>query len=557
MVLRGLVVFVMLLAPAAAPAKGPAVGDLRKVGKVHLPISCKKSVQPAFDRGLALLHSFFYDEARKLFSDVAKKDPQCAMAYWGVAMTWWHPLWAAPDENEIQAGFDAIEKAKELGGKNELEQAYIAALDAFYTEPADEKPAPATETCHGPSLGTHRARAIAYARAMEKVFTHRPEDVETASLYALGLIGSADPTDKTLQNQLKATAVLEKFFADQKLKQHPGLLHYLIHGYDYPPVAEKGLPAAKRYADVAPWVPHALHMPSHIFVRLGMWKETIASNLASADAAIEYGKQQHPDATGFETLHAYDYLEYAYLQTGQDAKAKALVDFAAKVTKTYPAIDFGATYALGAIPARYPLERRAWADAAALTVPTTPSFEKFPFGEAHLVFAKGLGAARSGKIAEAKASAARMEALIARMTDPRFAYFAKQAGPQAKAVLAWVAHAEGKKEEAEKLLRAAADQDDALGKHPVSPGSLVPLRELLGDLLLELKKPELALTEYQASAKLNPHRFNTLYGAAVAAKQANQKDLAKKYFGELVSLAVPDGEPRKEISEARSFISAK
>jgi tetratricopeptide (TPR) repeat protein len=547
----------LLIVPATAWAKGPNLGDLRKVGKSHLPISCNKQVQPEFDRGLALLHSFFYEEARRVFGEVAKKDPQCAMAHWGIAMTWWHPLWAAPDDKEINAGFEAMANAKRLGGKTDLERAYIAALDAFYTEPADAKPAEPAQTCHGPSSGTHRARAVAYARAMEQVFAHHPEDVETGTLYALGLIGSADPLDKTLANQTKATQILEKFFSDQKQKQHPGLLHYLIHGYDYPPVAEKGLPAAKRYADVAPWVPHALHMPSHIFVRMGMWKETIDSNLASADAGNKYAAKHHPEATSFDVLHADDYLVYAYLQTGQDAKAKQLVDFAGKVTKTHPEADFAATHALGAIPARWALERRAWAEAAALPQPTAPWFAKFPFGEAHVLFAKGLGAARTGKAADARAAARRIEELMAKMTDPRFGYFAKQVATQAATINAWALYAEGKKDEAEKMMRAAADQDDALGKHPVSPGSILPLREVLGDMLLELGKPELALAEYQASAKLSPNRLNTLYGAGLAAQRANQKDVAKKYFSDLIKLTVPDKQPRKEIAEARSFISAK
>jgi hypothetical protein len=390
---------------------------------------------------------------------------------------------------------------------------------------------------------------------MEQVFKHHPQDVEVGTFYALGLIGSADPTDKTLSNQTKATQVLEKFYADTKMKEHPGLLHYLIHGYDYPPVAEKGLPAAKAYADVAPWVPHALHMPSHIFVRMGMWKETIDSNLASADAARKYARAHNPRATGFEELHANDYLVYAYLQTGQDAKAKGLVDAATKVKQTYPEIDFGATYALGAIPARYALERRAWSEAAALKIPKASWWAKFPFGEGHLVFAKALGAARSGKVADAKAAAKRLEEVTAAMTDPRFTYFKSQAGTQLSAVNAWIALAEGKKDEAEKLMRAAADQDDALGKHPVSPGSILPLRELLGDMLLELGKNEAALAAYEACAKLNPHRFNTLYGAGIAAQRANKMDAAKKHFGALVAMSVPDKKPRKELAEARAYLA--
>jgi hypothetical protein len=541
-----------LLVPTVASAKGPPLGQLRKVGLVHLPISCAPAVQKDFDRAYALLHSFFYAEARKIFSEVAAKDPKCAMAQWGIAMSYWHPLWTPPDEKEMAAGVAAIQLAKQLEVKTDLEKELIAALEIFYTEPKTPTTGAPAETCHGPTPATHRARAAAYAKAMEASYAHRPEDLETASLYALGLLGSADPLDRTLSTQKKATEMLERFYADKKLREHPGLLHYLIHGYDYPPVAEKGLPAAKGYAAVAPWVPHALHMPSHIFVRLGMWKDVIDSNSASVDASRKYQAANHPDAIAFEELHASDYLMYAYLQTGQDAKAKQIVDMFAKVKKTYPETDFAATYALSAVPGRYALERGDWAAAAAITIPPGPWWAKFPFGEGNLVFAKALGAARTGKIDEAKAGVARMKELIAGLTDPRYQYFAKQAGVQQQAVSAWVTYAEGKKDEAVKLMREAADQDDAVGKHPVSPGSIIPVRDLLADMLLDMGKNEEALAEYEACAKLNPKRLYTMYGAGLAGQRAGKMDVAKAHWKELASFA-PAAKSRKPIAEAFAF----
>jgi tetratricopeptide (TPR) repeat protein len=546
----------VLTAPSLAPAKGPQLGQLRKVGLVHLPISCAPAVQKDFDRAYALLHSFFYEEARKIFGEVAARDPKCAMAQWGIAMTHWHPLWTPPAEKEMAAGIAAIELAKRMDVGTDLERELIAALDIFYTEPKNPSSGPPSETAPGPTPATHRARAAAYAKAMVASYAHRPEDVETASLYALGLLGSADPLDQTLSAQRKATDMLEHFYADEKLREHPGLLHYLIHGYDYPSVAAKGLPAAKGYAAVAPWVPHALHMPSHIFVRLGMWKEVIEANSAAVDAARKYQAANHPDATSFEELHASDYLMYAYMQTGQDAKAKQIVEMFAKVKRTYPEVDFAATYAMSAVPARYAIDRRDWAAAATLAVPPGPWWAKFPFGEANLVFAKALGAARTGKLDEAKAGAARIQELLAGSTDPRFQYFVQHARVQQQMVLAWIAFAEGKKDDGVAMMREAAGQDDAIGKHPVSPGSIVPARELLADMLLEVGKNDEALAEYEACSTLNPKRLVTIYGAGLAARRAGRTDIAKARWKDLASFA-PAAKSRKPIAEAFAFARSK
>ncbi len=540
-----------LAAETAAPAS--SLGDLRKVGTVRLPVSCAADVRKDFARGAALLHSFFYDEARRSFTEIAAKDPRCAMAHWGIAMTWWHPIWTPPNAEEKASGRAAIEKAKALGGKSEIERGLIAALDAFYTTPV---PGPAGEigqSCHGPTGGSdHAARALAYEKAMEKLYARHADDVEVGALYALALLGTAPPTDKTLKNQTRATEILESIY--KKHPDHPGVVHYLIHGYDYPPVAEKGLAAAQAYADIAPWVPHALHMPSHIFTRLGMWKEVIDSNLSSAEASRQYAAQKHPDATSFEELHAVDYLVYGYLQTGQDARAREIVTKAGSVRKTSPEVDFAVAYATGAIPARYALERRQWMEAAALDLPEVRSWTQFPFGAAQIAFARALGAARAGRLEEARRAAVQLEETAARITDPRLQYFAKQTEMQVQAVRGWLAVAEGRIDEGEKLLRAAAEADDLLGKHPVSPGSVLPAREILADLLLERGRPAEALSEYQACLKLNPRRLNSLYGAGQAAEAAKQPTVARKYYAELDAMAVPDAE-RREIAHARAFLA--
>jgi hypothetical protein len=542
-----------LAAPSIAAA--PSVGDLRKVGTVHLKTSCDPAAQKTVERATAMLHSFFYDEARRVFLEAADQDPKCAMAHWGVAMTWWHPIWTAPNAEEKEAGRRAIEKAKAVGGRSDLERGYIAALDAFYSAPAQTGSGPIGQSCHGPTGGSdHPARAVAYETAMAKVFAQWPDDVEVTAFYALALLGTAPPTDKTLKNQTRATEILEPFY--RKHPDHPGVIHYLIHGYDYPPVAEKGLPAAKAYAEIAPWVPHVLHMPSHIFTRLGMWKDVIESNLSSAEASRQYAALKHPDATSFEELHAQDYLVYGYLQMAQDGLAREIVEKAKAVRKTQPEIDFAAAYATGAVPARYALERRQWADAAALVTHPAASWEKFRFGAAHVAFARALGAARAGQIENARGALGQLKTLTASMTDPRQQYFARQAEMQTRAVEGWLAAAEGRVEEGEKLLREAADADDALGKHPVSPGSLLPAREILADFLLERGRPRDALAEYQACLKLNPRRLNSLYGAGRSAEATDQADLARQYYAWLSEMAVPDA-TRPEVAHARAFVAAE
>jgi tetratricopeptide (TPR) repeat protein len=538
----------------ASAADAPTVGDLRKVGTTHLQTSCAPTVQKDFAGAVALLHSFAYDEARRVFTDVAARDARCAMAHWGIAMTWWHPIWAPPSDEERKAGRAAIDTARSLGGRTELERAYVDALAVYYADTVPAPAGPVGQSCHGPTGGgDHAARASAYEQAMQKIHAAHPLDIEAATFYALALLASAEPGDATLKNQTRATEILETFHRRQP--DHPGVLHYLIHGYDYPPVAGKGLAAARAYFAISPWVPHVLHMPSHIFTRLGMWDDVIASNLASADAARQYAAIRTPGLTNFEELHAYDYLIYGYLQGAQDARA---LDIVRKVSTVSPADsdkDFAGAYAAGAVPARFALERRQWAEAMALSQPAASAVPPFPFGPAHVVFARALGAARLGRVQEAKQALVRLEALRAAMTDPRQKYFALQTGMQVKLVEGWIAHAEGRSDDADRLLRGAADTDDALGKHPVSPGSLLPARELLADYLATRGRFGDARREYEATLKVSPGRLNSLYGAGVAAEKMGDREGALAHFRALAAIAVPDA-TRPEVAYARTFLAA-
>jgi tetratricopeptide (TPR) repeat protein len=543
-------------APSKAVAPSRPVGDLGKVGTVKFPTSCDPALQAQFERGLALLHSFFYAEARRVFVEVAGKDPECAMAYWGIAMTYYHPLWAPPDSVELAAGMAAVEKALAAKEQGERESEFVRAIAAYYQglevpDPAGAGAAPAP-SCHGGGVVDLKGRAACFRREMEKIATRHPEDVEGAAFFALSLVATAPVGDPELKNQRQSAALLEKWYAQQP--QHPGLAHYLIHAYDYPPLAAKGLPAAEAYASIAPEVPHALHMPSHIFTRLGMWEETIRSNQAAAEAARRYGAVTSPGAATHEELHSMDYMMYAYLQTAQDQKAKQVMDHFASITKVFPEVDFAAGYAFGAIPARYALERRQWKEAAALEIRPMTFWSKLPFAEGHVAYARAVGAARSGDLERARAAAGRLDELARASKDPRFLYFAEQMGIQRKAALGLIAFAEGKRDEAIEQLRRAAAEEDSLGKHPVSPGAMLPVRELLAESLLEIGRAGEALVEFEASLHLNPGRFNAVYGAAKAAEKAGKRAEARRYYAQLVTLGKADDGTRTELGEARAYL---
>ena len=543
-----------LTAVGAESSVVPEPGDLRGTGKVDFPISCAPVARPEFVRGVALLHSFFYEEARRSFTSAAEKDPKCAMAQWGIAMTWWHPIWTPPTPDEMTAGKAAIDKAITMAVEPDRERGFIAALNAYYQTPDAPAAGAVGQSCHGP-VGP-RDRVIAYEKAMRQLYDKFPDDFETQTFYALAVlsVGYATPTDTTLSKQLQAAAILEKLW--KKAPNHPGVVHYLIHCYDYPALAERGLAAARSYGSIAPWVPHALHMPSHIFTRLGMWEESIAANRSSSDASRAYAAMRHREATEAEELHALDYMAYSYLQEAEDAKAKEIVDFAATVRKTNPELEFSGAYALAAIPSRYALERNAWSDAAALRVPALPHWSSFPFMEALIEYAHALGRAHTGDLEGARKAIDRMRQLRDATADPKFDYFKRQLDQQMQAASAWVAFGEGKKEEAVALLGRAADAEDTLGKRPVSPGALVPAREQLGDLLLKLDRPKEAQRAFEAALKIYPGRFRGLYGVAHAAEQIGEKEKAHHYYAKLTEQTAKADGSRSEVAQLREHRAA-
>jgi hypothetical protein len=508
-----------------------------KLGAVHFPVSCNPEAQERFSRAVAMLHSFWYEEAVKSFTGVAEADPGCAMAWWGVAMSHWYPLWYPPSPAALKAGATAVAKAEAVGAKTERERGYIAAIAAFYRD-SDKL--------------DHRSRALAYEHAMASLHERYPDDREAAIFYALALNATAVPTDKTLTNLKKAAAILGPIFAEQP--NHPGVAHYLIHSDDAPPLAEAGLDAARRYAEIAPSVPHALHMPSHIFTRLGYWQESIDSNVRSAAAGQEYARVFGEGVAWDQSLHAMDYLAYGYLQLGQNQKAKAVLDEISAFKKAVPD-SLPAAYALAAIPARYAVERRNWAEAAKLDLPpATFAWDKFPWATAMVAFTRALGDAHTGDLAAAKAEIDKLAAARdALKTGNKF--WSDQVEVQRQAASATLAQAQGHREEALAELRAAADLEDGMEKHPVTPGSIVPARELLGDLLLETGQPGAALAEYERSLKSAPNRLRTLYGAAKAAGAAGDRAKAKQYFGELTKLARKADTPLPELAEATAYLA--
>lgn len=525
-------IWLTLVAPAVAQHEHPA-GEPEKLGKVSFPISCDAAVQTQFSSAVAMLHSFWYEKAAEVFTAVGEKDVTCSMAYWGVAMTHYHPIWEAPGPNDLKAGWAAVERAKSAGSKSQREQDYIAAIEIFYKD-SDKV--------------DHRTRALAYEKAMERLQARFPDDQEAAIFHALALLATAPPSDKTYANQREAGAILEKIFSQQP--DHPGVAHYIIHAYDYPPLAEQALDAARRYAKIAPDSPHALHMPSHIFTRLGLWQESVASNLASAAAAQKY------NAPGNE-LHAKDYLMYAYLQMGKDGEAKKVLEAAPQPRQGDPQY-FNGLYAAGTMPARYVVERHRWAEAAALTVP--PNI--FPGGryawtEANIHFARALGAANTGDTEAARKSLQQLGSLRDTLTQTNEKYWAEQVEIQQETAAAWLALAEGKQEEALRQMRAAADHEDATDKHPVTPGVILPARELLGEMLLELKQPALAVVEFEASLRTAPNRFNALAGAGRAAKLSGDREKAKTYYAKLMSVCDHSDGERPELGDARSLLSQK
>ena len=530
--LKTVLIFLAVCSPGFA--EEGAHHQIGKLGTVRFQISCSPKVQAPFSRAVAMLHSFWYNEAEKAFSRIGDTNPKCGMTYWGVAMSNYHPVWAPPNPAELKRGAEAAEKAVAIGAKTARERAYIGAIAAFYRD-SDRL--------------DHQRRALIYEKAMEQLYRNYPDDSEAGIFYALALLGTAPATDKRYIKQKKAATILGRELP--KNPDHPGLAHYIIHSYDYPQLAELALHAARRYAKIAPDSPHALHMPSHIFTRLGLWEDSIESNIASAASARKHVQRVKPGAGSFDQLHAMDYLAYAYLQQGQDLKAKQVVDEMLTI-QTLDLENFVAAYAFAAIASRYALERRRWSEAAGLELHPPPfPWKSFRYAEAIVAFGRGLGAARTGNTAAARQEMEKLATIQRELVGASGYDWAAQVEGQRLTVAAWLAYAEGRAKEAIQLMGSAADLEDNTDKHPVTPGAVLPARELLGDMLLKLKRPAEALKEFETVLKQSPNRFNGLYGAARAAWFSGDQTKAKAYFAKLAALGAKADAVRPELEEAR------
>lgn len=509
----------------------------KQFGAVQFDISCSQDVKSTFNLAMALLHSFEYDEAEKVFTKIIDREPGCAMAYWGVAMCNYHPLWAPPGPTELAKGVKVIELAESLNHIPERESAYVQAIAVYYRdwEKADQ-----------------HTRCIRYEKAMEKLYTRYPDDREAAIFYALALDAAADPADKTFANQKKAGAILNAIYPDEP--SHPGIVHYIIHTYDYPGLAELALPAARKYASVAPASAHAQHMPSHIFTRLGLWDECISSNLVSTASAKCYAENAGLKGHWDEELHGLDYLVYAYLQKGDDSLAKSQWDYLRTIREVYPS-NFKVAYAFAAIPARYVLENRMWKEAASLEIyPLSFPWGKFPWQEAIIHFARVLGAVHTGLRDSAMSELDKLKILRDTLQRQGDKYKANEVDIQIMASEAWMLFKAGKYSSALEHMISAADREDATDKNPVTPGEVIPARELLADMLLEMGYKEKALTAYQEDLVTHPNRFNALYGAGLSSEKCGDKKNAVSYYRQLAQICSGNSR-RPELAAARQYLA--
>jgi tetratricopeptide (TPR) repeat protein len=512
---------ILLALAGAAHAHG-----VTGLGKVDFPNSCSPAVQEKVQAGVAMLHSFYYSATRRTFEEIAAQDNGCVIAAWGFAsILMGNPLaGAGASPKDAEAAQAAIDKGRRMGG-TQRERDYLEAVAAYYQDFGKR---------------SERERQVARAKAYETLAANYPDDDEAQTFYAVYLAGTQLQSDQTYGAWLKAAGILEQQF--RKHPQHPGVAHYLIHSYDAPPIAQKGMGAARRYAEIAPDAPHALHMPSHIFTRVGEWADSAATNLRSAESAL---KAREPD----QAAHALDYAAYAYLQLGRDSEARKVTDEVLGY-KGFNANIFTGSYAAAAMPARYALERADWKAATRLE----PRQDKFVFTVAMTHYARALGAARSGDSASAKQDIERIAALGEQLKEAKNAYWGGEVEVMRLTAVAWAALAQRNADAALDNMRRAADLEDKSDKHIVTPARLLPARELLGDMLLELKRPAEALKEYEASQVREPNRLRGYYGAGLAASQSGQHAKAKQHFGKLVAMA-GKGEPRPEVAAARAWLS--
>lgn len=527
----------VLAAPTAAFSQdhhdhaAPAVPPGQRIGTVDFRTSCKPAVRDEFNRATALLHSFWFSESRRTFEKVLQTDPDCAMAYWGIALTHWsNPFAGLRSAQIIETGRASIQKGRQTGSPTAREKGFIEAVALLFS---DTDP------------GTQPARVASYEAAMGRVAAMDESDVEARIFWALAITQSARPTDKTFANQLRAGAILEPLF--RQMPSHPGLAHYIIHAYDAPALANKALPAARAYADIAPAVPHALHMPSHTFTRAGLWKESAATNAKSAQVAEQAGEAG-------DALHALDYMTYAFLQMGMDTeaaeamrRAKTLAGGERVAAAATPAA-IANPFAIAAIPARFMLERQNWAGAAQLDVIPTPNL---PYVEAMTRFARAVGASRSGNPSAAQADIDQLAVLRDREIELKDPYWAGIIDIQHRGARAWQRYAEGKREEAMRLMADAADAEDATDKAGVTPGPLAPAREMLGFMLLDSGKSADALSAFEAVIVKEPNRFLALWGAAQAAGKVGKPEEAAKHYRQLAEICRDAGPGRAELDYAR------
>jgi tetratricopeptide (TPR) repeat protein len=524
-----------LTSSEADAAKVQQNGYSGQLGTVRLPVSCSEAARQQAERGLALLHHMTYEGARATFAAATETDPDCAMGYWGQAMSFIHPLWSdPPSKAEFEKGQALVQEAKTRGQKSNWEQAYIAAVEAYYApgRNRDEK-----------------TNLAGFEAAWQQVYKQFPKDPEAACFYALAHMATADPADKSYTKQKQAAEIAEQVRA--RIPDHPGAHHYIIHAYDYPPLAEDALEVARSYGEIAPEVPHALHMPSHIFTRLGLWQESITMNQRSAAAALK-----HPagDKISLHHPHALDYLAYAYLQRAEDDEAQDILTKIKSVDGPIQA-HLATAYTFAAVPARFALERHQWDDAAALE-PRTPStyvWDEFPAMEAITHFARALGAARSGDEEVARQAIDTLSSLQDQTAETS-AYWAKQIDIQRLAAQAWLTYQQGNQEAAFNTMRQAAEMEAATEKHPVTPGEILPARELLGDMLLESGRYEEAQAQYLAALERSPNRFNSLYGVGRAAEQGGDANKAALYYRKLVEVTDADAK-RERLQQAKTFLA--
>ena len=508
-------------------------------GEVSFSLSCRYDLRETFDLGLTLIHSFEYAEAEKAFVSILDKDSECLMAYWGAAMSILnHPLSFKQNPKSLKRGEELLKVAKTLTPNNEKEKDYIDAVSIYFKD--------------WQNLDT-QTRKLNYESKMEELYIKYPDDVETAVFYSLSVLATADLNDKTYSKQKKSGKILEKLF--EKYPNHPGIAHYIIHNYDSPELAHMALTTARKYAVIAPSSAHAQHMPSHIFTRLGLWNESIKSNIDSADSAVCYAESVNPNANWVSEIHALDYLVYAYLQLGDNAKAQAEMNKMKNIKEVFPADHFASACALIAVPSRLAIENKNWELATQLELPKTKlDWDKAHWPKAMLHFSRALGFSNTGNSAAAEKELKSLIILRDKLNEAKNTYESGQVTIQIEAVRGWIEYSKGNSNKAIEYMKLASDLESKTSKAAVTPGEIIPADELLADLYLALNKPKQALESYEQNLKGHPYRFNGIYGAAKAAEKLNDIRLAVYYFDQLVKLSADTNSSRPEISEAKEFL---